>query len=131
MLGRAGRAAACGRELNFDPPLIQCSTLHSQCPPPNAPTQPTQRNQTTPQYPFDFYPPFASGCGFALSRDLVRALLAQPLPDYRLLVRGAWWGNQPTKQALLLPFLLQAGLFSNQQPGLSTVNWFRMSSLKA
>lgn len=39
-----------------------------------------------PQYPHDSYPPFASGCGFALSRDLVRALLAQPLPDYRLLV---------------------------------------------
>ncbi|KAG2493440.1 hypothetical protein HYH03_008258 [Edaphochlamys debaryana] len=37
------------------------------------------------QYPLDFYPPFASGCGFALSRDLVAALLAQPLPDYRLL----------------------------------------------
>ncbi|GBF93985.1 hypothetical protein Rsub_06234 [Raphidocelis subcapitata] len=37
------------------------------------------------QYPLDFYPPFASGCGFALSRDLVRALLARPLPDYRLL----------------------------------------------
>ncbi len=41
-----------------------------------------------PQYPLDYYPPFASGCGFVLSRDLVRALLAQPLPDYRLLVRG-------------------------------------------
>ncbi|GFR43600.1 hypothetical protein Agub_g4697 [Astrephomene gubernaculifera] len=37
------------------------------------------------QYPLDYYPPFASGCGFVLSRDLVRALLAQPLPDYRLL----------------------------------------------
>lgn len=37
------------------------------------------------QYPFDFYPPFASGCGFVLSWDLVQALLAQPLPDYRLL----------------------------------------------
>lgn len=45
-----------------------------------------------PQYPLDYYPPFASGCGFVLSRDLVRALLAQPLPDYRLLVRGpACW----------------------------------------
>lgn len=38
------------------------------------------------QYPLDYYPPFASGCGFVLSRNLVRALLAQPLPDYRLLV---------------------------------------------
>jgi hypothetical protein len=38
------------------------------------------------QYPLDAYPPFASGCGFALSRDLVHALLSQPLPDYRLLV---------------------------------------------
>lgn len=38
------------------------------------------------QYPLDFYPPFASGCGFILSRDLVDCLLAQPLPDYRLLV---------------------------------------------
>ncbi|KAI8464209.1 MAG: galactosyltransferase-domain-containing protein [Monoraphidium minutum] len=37
------------------------------------------------QYPYDSYPPFASGCGFVLSWDLVRALLAQPLPDYRLL----------------------------------------------
>ncbi|GLC45049.1 hypothetical protein PLESTF_001555600 [Pleodorina starrii] len=38
------------------------------------------------QYPLDYYPPFASGCGFVLSRDLVRALLAaEPLPDYRLL----------------------------------------------
>lgn len=39
------------------------------------------------QYAPDFYPPFASGCGFVLSRDLVQALLVQPLPDYRLLVR--------------------------------------------
>lgn len=38
------------------------------------------------QYPLNYYPPFASGCGFVLSRDLVRALLKQPLPDYRLLV---------------------------------------------
>lgn len=38
------------------------------------------------QYALDYYPPFASGCGFVLSRDLVQALLAQPLPDYRLLV---------------------------------------------
>jgi hypothetical protein len=38
------------------------------------------------QYAPDFYPPFASGCGFVLSRDLVQALLQQPLPDYRLLV---------------------------------------------
>ncbi|CAD7704359.1 unnamed protein product [Ostreobium quekettii] len=37
------------------------------------------------QYPLDYYPPFASGCGFALSRDLCRALLARALPDYRLL----------------------------------------------
>mmetsp|Transcript_26122 Transcript_26122/g.66490 ORF Transcript_26122/g.66490 Transcript_26122/m.66490 type:complete len:322 (+) Transcript_26122:142-1107(+) len=37
------------------------------------------------QYPLDFYPPFASGCGFVLSRDLVAALVARPLPDYRLL----------------------------------------------
>ncbi|EFJ51082.1 hypothetical protein VOLCADRAFT_116659 [Volvox carteri f. nagariensis] len=37
------------------------------------------------QYSLDYYPPFASGCGFALSRDLVRALVAAPLPDYRLL----------------------------------------------
>ncbi|KXZ47393.1 hypothetical protein GPECTOR_35g831 [Gonium pectorale] len=37
------------------------------------------------QYPLEFYPPFASGCGFVLSRDLVQALLQQPLPDYRLL----------------------------------------------
>jgi hypothetical protein len=38
------------------------------------------------QYALDYYPPFASGCGFILSRDLVQALLKQPLPDYRLLV---------------------------------------------
>lgn len=38
------------------------------------------------QYPLDFYPPFASGCGFVLSWDLVRELVKQPLPDYRLLV---------------------------------------------
>lgn len=38
------------------------------------------------QYPLDYYPPFASGCGFIMSRDLVQALLKQPLPDYRLLV---------------------------------------------
>ncbi|GIL98086.1 hypothetical protein Vretimale_3542 [Volvox reticuliferus] len=38
------------------------------------------------QYPLDYYPPFASGCGFVLSRDLVQALLSTPLPDYRLLV---------------------------------------------
>ncbi|PNH05204.1 Lactosylceramide 1,3-N-acetyl-beta-D-glucosaminyltransferase B [Tetrabaena socialis] len=37
------------------------------------------------QYPLDYYPPFASGCGFVLSRDLAQALLAHPLPDYRLL----------------------------------------------
>ncbi|KAL6751034.1 hypothetical protein V8C86DRAFT_2790219 [Haematococcus lacustris] len=37
------------------------------------------------QYALDWYPPFASGCGFALSWDLVEALLALPLPDYRLL----------------------------------------------
>lgn len=37
------------------------------------------------QYALDYYPPFASGCGFILSRDLVQALLKQPLPDYRLL----------------------------------------------
>lgn len=37
------------------------------------------------QYALDYYPPFASGCGFVLSRDLVQALLRQPLPDYRLL----------------------------------------------
>ncbi|KAG2445667.1 hypothetical protein HXX76_000275 [Chlamydomonas incerta] len=37
------------------------------------------------QYPLDYYPPFASGCGFVLSRDLVLALLSRPLPDYRLL----------------------------------------------
>mmetsp|Transcript_13236 Transcript_13236/g.37362 ORF Transcript_13236/g.37362 Transcript_13236/m.37362 type:complete len:253 (-) Transcript_13236:1997-2755(-) len=37
------------------------------------------------QYPLDYYPPFASGCGFVLSWDLVQALLASPLPDYRLL----------------------------------------------
>eukprot|EP00775_Hariotina_reticulata_P001775 gene1775-2111_t len=37
------------------------------------------------QYALDYYPPFASGCGFILSRDLVKALLKQPLPDYRLL----------------------------------------------
>jgi hypothetical protein len=40
------------------------------------------------QYALDYYPPFASGCGFILSRDLVQALLKQPLPDYRLLVRA-------------------------------------------
>jgi hypothetical protein len=39
------------------------------------------------QYALDYYPPFASGCGFVLSRDLVEALLQQPLPDYALLVR--------------------------------------------
>lgn len=38
------------------------------------------------QYALDYYPPFASGCGFILSRDLVQALLKQPMPDYRLLV---------------------------------------------
>ncbi|KAF5829312.1 galactosyltransferase-domain-containing protein [Dunaliella salina] len=37
------------------------------------------------QWPFDFYPPFASGCGFVLSWDLVLALVSQPLPNYRLL----------------------------------------------
>ncbi|KAG1666364.1 hypothetical protein FOA52_007902 [Chlamydomonas sp. UWO 241] len=37
------------------------------------------------QYPSDFYPPFASGCGFVLSWDLVVALTRQQLPDYRLL----------------------------------------------
>ncbi|GLI58874.1 hypothetical protein VaNZ11_000643 [Volvox africanus] len=37
------------------------------------------------QYPLDYYPPFASGCGFVLSRDLVQGLLSTPLPDYRLL----------------------------------------------
>eukprot|EP00878_Enallax_costatus_P039845 GHUV01045768.1.p1 GENE.GHUV01045768.1~~GHUV01045768.1.p1 ORF type:complete len:260 (+),score=56.76 GHUV01045768.1:502-1281(+) len=37
------------------------------------------------QYALDYYPPFASGCGFILSIDLVQALLKQPLPDYRLL----------------------------------------------
>jgi hypothetical protein len=41
------------------------------------------------QYALDYYPPFASGCGFILSRDLVQALLKQPLPDYRLLVRSS------------------------------------------
>jgi hypothetical protein len=47
------------------------------------------------QYALDYYPPFASGCGFILSRDLVQALLKQPLPDYRLLVggRGAFAGQ--------------------------------------
>lgn len=37
------------------------------------------------------YPPFASGCGFVLSWDLVAALAdaAPTLPDYRLLVSGA------------------------------------------
>ena len=39
------------------------------------------------QYALDYYPPFASGCGFILSRDLVQALTKQPVPDYRLLVR--------------------------------------------
>jgi hypothetical protein len=38
------------------------------------------------QYPLDDYPPFCSGCGFVLSWDLIQALTAQPLPDYRLLV---------------------------------------------
>ncbi|MEW5311437.1 MAG: hypothetical protein WDW38_003152 [Sanguina aurantia] len=37
------------------------------------------------QYAPDYYPPFASGCGFILTPDLVVALLRQPLPDYRLL----------------------------------------------
>lgn len=39
------------------------------------------------QYPLDSYPPFASGCGYALSADLVAALVAAApsLPDYRLL----------------------------------------------
>ena len=44
------------------------------------------------QYPLDYYPPFASGCGFVLSRDLVQALIKQPLPDYRLLVRRCCGG---------------------------------------
>ncbi len=39
------------------------------------------------QYADNHYPPFASGCGFVLSFDLVHALLRHPLPDYRLLVR--------------------------------------------
>jgi hypothetical protein len=46
-------------------------------------------------YPLDHYPPFASGCGFVLSWDLVTALLAQPLPDYRLLVGGRDGGRAP------------------------------------
>jgi hypothetical protein len=37
------------------------------------------------QWPFNFYPPFASGCGFVLSWDLVLALTSAPLPNYRLL----------------------------------------------
>ncbi|KAF6256085.1 galactosyltransferase-domain-containing protein [Scenedesmus sp. NREL 46B-D3] len=56
----------------------------------NRTTQPIRnpRNKShmpVEQYALDFYPPFASGCGFVLSRDLVQALLRQPLPDYRLL----------------------------------------------
>ncbi len=41
------------------------------------------------QYSLDYYPPFASGCGFVLSWDLVDTLAtaAPNLPDYRLLVR--------------------------------------------
>lgn len=37
------------------------------------------------QYSLDFYPPFASGCGFILSWDLVLELVRVDLPDYRLL----------------------------------------------
>ena len=37
------------------------------------------------QYPLDSYPPFASGCGFILSWDLVLELTREDLPDYRLL----------------------------------------------
>jgi galactosylxylosylprotein 3-beta-galactosyltransferase len=37
------------------------------------------------QYPLDSYPPFASGCGFILSWDLVLELTQAELPDYRLL----------------------------------------------
>ncbi|GMH32888.1 hypothetical protein BSKO_00722 [Bryopsis sp. KO-2023] len=37
------------------------------------------------QYPLDHYPPFASGCGFVLSRDLVEALVNANLPDYRVM----------------------------------------------
>eukprot|EP00798_Chlamydomonas_sp_ICE-L_P023781 gene23781-9340_t len=37
------------------------------------------------QYALDFYPPFASGCGFILSWDLVVELTKQALPDYSLL----------------------------------------------
>lgn len=55
------------------------------------------------QYALDYYPPFASGCGFILSRDLVQALVKEPLPDYRLLVRMCWTaifsGPQPTRIA--------------------------------
>jgi hypothetical protein len=50
------------------------------------------------QYPLDYYPPFCSGCGFVLSWDLVQALVAQPLPDYRLLVR---YTTTSTKSFLL------------------------------
>jgi hypothetical protein len=57
------------------------------------------------QYALDYYPPFASGCGFVLSKDLVQALLRQPLPDYRLLVslpaasRSRWTGHGWTRSA--------------------------------
>lgn len=51
------------------------------------------------QYPLDFYPPFASGCGFVLSWDLVLALTQRPLPDYRLLVRAGVF----LPSSLLLP----------------------------
>uniref|UniRef100_A0A061RYZ4 Hexosyltransferase n=1 Tax=Tetraselmis sp. GSL018 TaxID=582737 RepID=A0A061RYZ4_9CHLO len=36
-------------------------------------------------YCLDYYPPFASGCGFVLSWDLVQALARADLPNYRLL----------------------------------------------
>lgn len=39
----------------------------------------------TSQWPYDHYPPFASGCGFVLSFDLVLALTSRELPRYRLL----------------------------------------------
>jgi len=52
-----------------------------------APIRNTRNKSHMPQeqYPLDYYPPFASGCGFVLSWDLVLELTKQPLANFRLL----------------------------------------------
>lgn len=37
------------------------------------------------QYQLEYYPPFASGCCFVLSYDLIEALSSAQLPDYRVM----------------------------------------------